>query len=147
MPGPAGCLALHPPGVGATNKVTGWRPSRIMPAGPPRGTSDALCRHRACPSTAGRPAERGPGLGIAAKEVLITEDGLHLTSERTEINVAFHEWQTHHRLTSAAHTPTKTKRASRIPAEDPASVPYRLTQSKGLNKPVLVGLTVSGFST
>lgn len=23
MPGPAGCLALHPPGVGATNKVTG----------------------------------------------------------------------------------------------------------------------------
>ena len=73
--------------------------------------------------------------------VLITEDGLHLTSERTEINEAFHEWQTHHRLTSAAHTPTKTKRASRIPAEDPASVPYRLTQSKGLNKPVLVGLT------
>jgi len=71
--------------------------------------------------------------------VLITEDGLHLTSERTEINEAFHEWQTHHRLTSAAHTPTKTKRASRIPAEDPASVPYRLTQSKGLNKPVLVG--------
>ena len=24
MPGPAGCLALHPPGVGATNKVTGF---------------------------------------------------------------------------------------------------------------------------
>ncbi len=23
MPGPAGCLALHPPGVGATNTVTG----------------------------------------------------------------------------------------------------------------------------
>ena len=68
MPGPAGCLALHPPGIGATNKVTGWRPSRIMPAGPPRGTSDALCRRRACPSTPGRPAERGPGLGIAAKE-------------------------------------------------------------------------------
>lgn len=46
----------------------GPRPARIMPAGPPRGTSDALCRRRACPSTPGRPAERGPGLGIAAKE-------------------------------------------------------------------------------
>lgn len=29
MPGPAGCLALHPPGVGATNKVTGRKKSLL----------------------------------------------------------------------------------------------------------------------
>ena len=46
-----------------------------------------------------------------------------------------------HRLSASAHIPTKEKRASRIPAEDSLSAPYPLTQSKGLNKPVLVGMT------
>ncbi|WP_341210606.1 recombinase family protein [uncultured Microbacterium sp.] len=72
--------------------------------------------------------------------VLVTEDGLHLTSERTETNEAFHEWQTHHRLASASHMPTK-RTAPRGAAGSCSYSQNRLTQSKGLNKTVLVGMT------
>lgn len=60
--------------------------------------------------------------------------------ERTELNAGLHDWRAQHRLSASTHAPTKEKRASRIPAEDSLSDLYPLTQSKGLNKPVLVGV-------
>ncbi|WP_245725824.1 recombinase family protein [Propionibacterium cyclohexanicum] len=72
--------------------------------------------------------------------VLVAEDGLHLTSERTEINETFHEWQTHHRFAARAHAATK-RTAPRESAGSRPDSQNRLTQSKGLNKTVLVGLT------
>ncbi len=59
--------------------------------------------------------------------------------ECTELNTGPHDWRALHRLSAAAHTPTKEKRASRASAEDPLSDLYPLTQSEDLNKPVLVG--------
>ena len=74
--------------------------------------------------------------------VLVTEEGLQLTSERTEMNATFHEWQTQHRLALGDTRPTNG-RAPRNLARSSSASHDRLTQSKGLNKPVLVGL--AGF--
>ncbi|QCP07833.1 hypothetical protein FDF08_07380 [Micrococcus luteus] len=73
-------------------------------------------------------------------QVRVTEDGLELTSERTQINEAFHDWQTHHRLATTAHVATK-RTAPRESAGSRSDSQNRLTQSKRLNKTVLVGLT------
>lgn len=73
-------------------------------------------------------------------DVQVTDREVSIGVERTELNAGLHDWRAQHRLSASAHTPTKKKRASRIPAEDSLSDPYPLTQSKGLNKPVLVGV-------
>ena len=74
-------------------------------------------------------------------DVQVTDREVSIGVERTELNAGLHYWRAQHRLSASAHTPAKEKRASRIPAEDSLSDLYPLTQSKGLNKPVLVGMT------
>ena len=73
-------------------------------------------------------------------DVLVTEDGLQLTSERTEINATFHQWQAQHDLAGApdAEGNEKAPRTTVGSQSDNRNPPI---QSKGLNKPVVVGLT------
>ena len=84
--------------------------------------------------------ELSEALDRAGLEFVGTDREVSIGVERTELNAGLHDWRAQHRLSASAHTPTKKKRASRIPAEDSLSDPYPLTQSKGLNKPVLVGV-------
>ena len=81
-------------------------------------------------------------LGAFFKRLLVrvTDGDLYVSTERTEVNAILHEWRAHHLASTAEKTGTK-KRASRYLAEGSLSVPRWPTQSKGLNKPVLVGLT------
>jgi hypothetical protein len=74
-------------------------------------------------------------------DVQVTDREVSIGVERTELNAGLHDWRAQNRLSASAHTPTKEKRASRASAEDSLSDLYPLTQSKGLNKPVLVGMT------
>jgi hypothetical protein len=74
-------------------------------------------------------------------DVQVTDREVNIGVERTELNAGLHDWREHHRFNLVAHASTKAKRASRTLAEDSLSDLYPLTQSKGLNKPVLVGLT------
>ncbi len=82
-------------------------------------------------------------LGAFFKRLLarITDGDLTVTSERTEVNATLHDWRAQHHLSEAAEEPRKTKRAPRDLAEGSPSVLHRVIQSKGLNKPVLVGVT------
>lgn len=81
-------------------------------------------------------------LGAFFKRLLVrvTDGDLYVSTERTEVNAILHEWRAHHLASTAEKTGTK-KRASRDLAEGSHSVPLRSIQSKGLNKPVLVGMT------
>ncbi|WJX99924.1 zinc ribbon domain-containing protein [Curtobacterium sp. 458] len=74
-------------------------------------------------------------------DVLVSDDDLRISPQRTEINEALHEWKSQHSFNSQPETFEETRRASRISAEGSPADLNRLTQSKGLNKPVLVGLT------
>ena len=82
-------------------------------------------------------------LGAFFKRLLVrVSDGtLEVTPERTEVNATLHAWRSQHRLVDGSAKSPETKRASRDLAKDSHSVPRRSIQSKGLNKPVLVGLT------
>ncbi|GAA2021716.1 recombinase family protein [Agromyces tropicus] len=81
-------------------------------------------------------------LGAFFKRLLVrvTNGDLDIATERTEVNAALHDWNAHHRPAVVAHAPSKVKRASRN-AEGSHSLPNRVIQSKGLNKPAMVGLT------
>jgi len=46
----------------------------------------------------------------------VTDREVSIGVERTELNAGLHHWRAQHRLSASAHTPTKEKRASRIPA-------------------------------
>ncbi len=75
--------------------------------------------------------------------VLVTEDGVAIDVERTEVNETLHEWRAQHDLgvTTQPSTSANEKRASRVSTKGPLSRPHRPIQSIGLNRPVLVGLT------
>ncbi len=73
--------------------------------------------------------------------VRITDGDLTVTSERTEVNATLHDWRAQRHFAGEVETARKTKRASRDLAEGSHPVLHRAIQSKGLNKPVLVGLT------
>ncbi|WP_185715066.1 recombinase family protein, partial [Gulosibacter macacae] len=79
--------------------------------------------------------------------VYIEDDEIQLTGQRTELNEALHEWQTQHHAAVSHEQATTKERVSRENSGDSSYYPDPLTQSKGLNKTVLVGLTVSGFTT
>lgn len=72
-------------------------------------------------------------------DVLVSDDDLRISPQWTEINEALHEWKSQHSFNSQPETSEETRKASRISAEDSSADLNRLTQSKGLNKPVLVG--------
>ncbi len=72
-------------------------------------------------------------------DVLVSDDDLRVSPQRTEINEALHEWKSQHRFNSLPETSEQTRRASRISAEGSSTDLNQLTQSRGLNKPVLVG--------
>ena len=74
-------------------------------------------------------------------DVLVRDDDLRVSPQQTEIDEAVHEWKSQHSFNSQPETSGETRRASRISAEGSSADLNRLTQSEGLNKPVLVGMT------
>ncbi|MCZ4327271.1 hypothetical protein, partial [Brachybacterium paraconglomeratum] len=84
---------------------------------------------------------------FARLRVYVSGGELSVKAERTMVNTALHSWQEQHRLElSQAESAGECgceheNRASRVSTGSPVVILYRLTQSKGLSKPVLVGLT------
>ncbi|HWH25154.1 MAG TPA: recombinase family protein [Pseudolysinimonas sp.] len=78
---------------------------------------------------------------FSSLRVYVLDEGVDIQADRTEVNETLHEWQSRHGAGNA-HSPTKTKRASRISADGSrSSNTIGLNESKGLSNSLLVGLT------
>lgn len=73
--------------------------------------------------------------------IRVREEDLQLNGDRTELNGTIREWSALHPADAGEPDNRSNEEALRVSAEGSASYRNRLTQSKGLNKTVLVGLT------